>query len=641
MIIVPEDYRNLELSPIKKIILSLLKRKLSDEYTLFINLNPTGIQPIPFTIVSKNNGISCIFIDEIKLEENIDDYILLMKGAKWDRQEKILNNKLLREKTFQSENATLNVGLKWIYIFPNIKRSQLEKALPTTNMDVLFLEDFFSLTSQKVSFEKHLLNNSQLSILTDLSFKKLSYMLAPHYYIPVKVEKLQENNQASIIRKEDLKVKLSESVVDTLALDNDQVNIINKVNYGNHLLLACAGSGKSALLIAKAFQFASAYPDKKVLITCFNTNLAQYYQWRIDVAGISKKNVECRTFHSLCQHLLIENGLKIPLNITADTYFDDLFNLVLNEYNKDKIASEYDAIFIDEVQIFKKEWYKFCYRLLSSHKEDEHLFIISGDKSQNVNNNLEKGLAPWQINEKGYPKYNTNTIRIEKNYRNSKEINDYINNFVSITKSHLNDMNFEMKRTEDVFLRGQATRSGRSPEIIESNRTKETTEVFNIINKLQSNEVPLSEIAILIPQRKFSPAKYFILNWLKERFKDSPFDYTLLLNDDDAYERYGERKGVSICTIESALGLDFKAVIMCGLYPLGLYERSDRLVNLTSNKNKTDEMESRKEDFFKNINQLYTGMTRARDHLYIVLTQGKNNIYTDILLSSHSKGRIT
>ncbi|WP_062239015.1 UvrD-helicase domain-containing protein [Fictibacillus sp. FJAT-27399] len=635
MILVPENYNDLELTPSKKLLLSFFRKKLSDEYILFLELNPTGILNIPFLLVHKELGILCITIDETAINENLESYITLLKSSIWDRQEKILMNKLKRENTFLNANGSLSLGFNWVYLFPNIERSNIVLNDSFIKERCLFNKEYYKMFKQEFSIDSLFNSNNKNLTLDHAKLNTLGFTIAPEYYIPLHVEKINTIDTGLIINDEELMVKPNQQIVSSLALDSEQIHLVNKFNMGNHLLLACAGSGKSAVLIAKAFKFSSAYPDKKVLITCFNTNLAQYYQWRIDVAGFNRKNVQCRTFHSLCQNLLADYGIRNPYTPGTESYFNDVFNLVVKEFNAGNISSSFDAIFIDEVQIFKKEWYKLCFGLLKSKDKDQHLFVISGDKSQNINNNLEKGLAPWLINDPNYPTFETNTIRIEKNYRNSKQINNYINNFVSIAKDYLNTMSFEINRTEDLFLRGQSVRPGVEPQVIKSTRFNEIDDIFKTINILEEQNIPLSDIAILIPQRQYRVARYYILNWLKNRFNETYMDYTLLLNDEDAYERYGERKGVSICTIESALGLDFRAVILCGLLPLGLYEKSDKLAHLISpTLSKEDDLEKRKENFFKNINQLYTGMTRARDFLYIILTQEKENIYSNILLAS-------
>ena len=106
--------------------------------------------------------------------------------------------------------------------------------------------------------------------------------------------------------------------------------------------------------------------------------------------------------------------------------------------NNGKIKNRYYGIFIDEVQIFEPEWYKFCYNLLENKSSDDHMFVICGDKTQDLDKKKKQGTAPWQAGE-GYFNYRggNKNIRIERNYRNCIEINEFINRYVSNAKQYL------------------------------------------------------------------------------------------------------------------------------------------------------------------------------------------------------------
>lgn len=90
---------------------------------------------------------------------------------------------------------------------------------------------------------------------------------------------------------------------------------------------------------------------------------------------------------------------------------------------------------------------------------------------------------------------------------------------------------------------------------------------------------------------------------------------------------------MTIATIEGSLGLDFRAVILAGLRPLGSHEKAQVLEDfegLTEEK-----LGEKQEDFKKNINLLYTGCTRAKDELTIILSAPKGeSIYMDLLRDS-------
>ena len=248
--------------------------------------------------------------------------------------------------------------------------------------------------------------NGDLSISKYLTPKELidedsvNYIfqrLCPEIIIPKKFF-LDEH---AITNANDAALTHQDRAVQAYRLDDRQINIINKIAKGNQLILACAGSGKSVLLISKCFKLASLNPSEKFLITCYNRNLNQYYQWAIAQAGFTAKNVRCSTFYGLCRQLLISNGISVPSiyftpNGNKEEYYNKLFEMANDALANGKIKERYLGIFIDEVQIFKPEWYRFCFNLLKNKTASEHYFVIAGDKSQDIKNNIKNKKAPWQ-----------------------------------------------------------------------------------------------------------------------------------------------------------------------------------------------------------------------------------------------------
>jgi superfamily I DNA/RNA helicase len=96
---------------------------------------------------------------------------------------------------------------------------------------------------------------------------------------------------------------------------------------------------------------------------------------------------------------------------------------------------------------------------------------------------------------------------------------------------------------------------------------------------------------------------------------------------------YGSRRGVTITTIEGSLGLDFRAVVIAGLRPLGTHEKVRTMAEFESAA--PEQLSEKLEAFKKNINFIYTGCTRAKDELTIILSAPKGeSIYLDLLRES-------
>ena len=422
------------------------------------------------------------------------------------------------------------------------------------------------------------------------------------------------------------------------------------IQKGEQLILACAGSGKSVLLIAKCFKAAAMNPDKRFLITCYNKNLSSLYTWYIDQAGLREKNVTCLTFHTLCKELLQSNGGHPAQQ--GDDRFARWVSDAAQWLNAGKIRERYYGIFIDEVQQFEPEWYKFCFNLLENKSSEDHLFVICGDKTQKLANLQRHGRAPWNVGE-GYPNYRggNKNIRIERNYRNCIEINEYINRYVSRAKRYLSAIDPTMELDPDEFLRGKSFFHGQGVTLKRlsdrSNRGEAQTVVESIRQIHDEHGIPYDEIAVIMFNRKYKKpfpewrdATYHLEHSLKVLLAQKDIPYCTMYGTDGADENwgamYGDSGGVRFITFHSTLGLDFRAAIVCGLLPLGEHNgtRMPDWTRIKANEERFQEMLKYAEG---DIRFLYVACTRAREILHIILPEtGKTSVYARMLEDAES-----
>lgn len=341
------------------------------------------------------------------------------------------------------------------------------------------------------------------------------------------------------------------------------------------------------------------------------------------------------TFHKLLQKLLYESGISYENN-----GHDENFEKAKKALAEGKIKRRFYGIFLDEIQVFKSEWYEFCFNLLEDKEKDNYFYTICGDISQNINSNIKKGKAPWQTSaDSNLPKYTGRSLRIEKNYRNSIEINYMMENFIKISKREINKFNIPLENQEESFLLGKAFRSSCEPKIVMSDKFNVVDEIIKEINELnQVNKVPFNRIAVLFQFRQYAPLNYFLLKWLENKLNISFIDYYRLFNSADGSlsAQFGNNKGVALSTIEGSLGLDFDAVILTGLLPMGDYNGT-KYSNVMTRSN--GENDIRNQDFVENVNKIYTACTRARDYLTIILEEDESrSIYSKMIIDSVSGG---
>lgn len=351
------------------------------------------------------------------------------------------------------------------------------------------------------------------------------------------------------------------------------------------------------------------------------------------------------SFYGLCYHLLESNGLPIPTSRgwknSEEEHYSRVFEAVNNALASNRIKERFYGIFIDEVQIFKPEWYRFCFNLLKSKNAEDHFFVIAGDKSQDIKNNIKQGKAPWQGGGASYPEYRGKTLPIEINYRNSKPINDAIDRFVDGAKEVGTEIGVDLTSDPELFLRGTSYRPGNSPRLIELQQYSNNGESYAIcdeIKRLLAEGLSEVDIAVIVYNRRspyttpgWETKHYELLSGIRRYFYKEGWEQpAILIRGESEGATYGSRRGVTIATIEGSLGLDFRAVILAGLRPLGTYEKARTIRDFQGLTQ--EQLVAKKEAFKKNINFIYTGCTRAKDELSIVLSERRgNSIYMDLI----------
>lgn len=643
MEILPSEYQNIELSRYEKMF---VRHAISnDGYGfLLLNINPTMIENERMNVLLTSRGVIFFkffedFSDASLFGVTMQPYVQFV----YPTAEKIISEKLLGNKSLSESADVLKFPINIVHVFPNLGRADISavnlKAISDfVQKQCMFSEEFFELRQNFDVVMNRLLDDAIISVsdtpmtISDLNVNSIMQRIAPEY-VTVRVACVDNSESIPGVDSELLVIDEKDVVVKAFRLDKEQINIVNRISKDdpNQLILACAGSGKSVLLISKCFKAAQMNPNKKFLITCKNENLHSLYTWFIDRAGLREKNVECMTFHTLCKKLLERNGFLAKYGD-----FDGWVTSVIDKLNQGRIQDRYYGIFIDEVQAFESEWYKFCFNLLENKNSKDHIFVICGDKTQRLDNLKKHGQAPWQVGE-GYPSYRggNKNIRIEKNYRNCIEINEYINRYASRAKQYLYEVQENYEIDPDMFLRGQAVFHGEGVKYIQLPQKKASCEIdtiIQVINKIHDeNEIPYDEIAVIMYQGQYrkripgwSDKQYYLQQRLERRLWIEDIPCCRLYSTDSGWQdHFGETGGVRLIKFQSTLGLDFRAAIICGLIPLGEY---DGIKNPNWDHLKNDE------ESFSNaiaatqscIQNLYVACTRAKEILYIIAPESES-----------------
>lgn len=478
--------------------------------------------------------------------------------------------------------------------------------------------------------------DSNFTMLDEIQIKAIFERLAPEYSIVMpEIEHTEIIETTQVISDADMYVTGKEVEYRTFCLDPFQVSIVNSMGRGHRVILANPGSGKSVLLLARSFKYSSVYPDSKVLLTCYNNNLADSYQFKKSCASfVNEKNLYIFTFHKLVIELLREGGIEITNGYPSEQDIQTCLHLII----AGRIVTRFKAVFIDEIQIFEPLYIEICYRLLE--QGNESAFILTGDLNQTVRRLSRRGDAPWKRMPEISLDFTGRVKYIEKNYRNSREISSYLKSMLILMNNRFDMLHLINKRDYeyDLFEVGQNETLALHVETGIS-RFDITEKVIAAVQEIyRKYGVSYCDIAILFPYRQHRSLKYTILNWLENRLREEGIYYSKIIQSNEEFgkTKYRETTGVVLSTIDSSLGLDFKAVILCGLYPLGFVSEkgSDSVVkqkkikSWTSIEKMTD---LQKEEVVEHMRKIYTACSRARDVLYVLSDIDKESPVSEII----------
>ena len=649
MEILPSEYQHIELSRSEKIF---VRNVMSNEKFgfLLLDTNPAMLPNESMHILLCKDGV--LFLKFFDKMEDISQFSMVMPfyiENIYNQTSRIISSKLLSNQGLTDSSGILKFPANVVYIFPAFSAEQVsegadDKLSAFIRDHCVFKEDLQKVRNGLEALLSKLLATSitELSadrmVINDENVNSILQRIAPEY-VTIRVAVIADQETRAGADEELLVVTKDDAAVKAYRLDEEQVNIVNKISKGDQLILACAGSGKSVLLIAKCFKAAKMNPDKQFLITCYNSKLYSLYTWFIDRAGLREKNVTCLTFHTLCRTLLVSNGFYV-----SGSDFDGWVNNAIMRLKAGQIRERYYGIFIDEVQQFDVEWYKFCFNLLENKDSDDHLFVICGDKTQKLANLQKHGRAPWNAGE-GYPNYRggNKNIRIERNYRNCIEINEFINRFVSNAKKYLYSIEQTTEFDPDMFLRGKSMFHGRGVLIkrLASKRNKdEAREVYESIVKIHDEDgIPYDEIAVIMYNTKFrkkiagwGDPKYNLETPLMSMLKMNDIPFCQMYSSEAEWSaRYGEAGGVKLIRVLSVLGLDFRAAIVCGLPPLGEYHCT-KMPDWKKLREDEEAFQEKLIDTQDDIRTLYVACTRAKEVLHIILPEsGETSVYVKMI----------
>jgi hypothetical protein len=644
----PKDYAKKEhISPGEKALLRNASRNLKEGH-FAVDIDPVRMSTSTVKMglyLSPSDGLVTFSLYNGTMDPNmIDNYIMYVKMVEDKIYERLVDSKILIVRT--GEYKVLKFPYKHMILFSDVSANmiQLEKEQKAQLAEYASFKFFHPIDSN--GNEKYLKDlkifkyirkeyDTNFKIISEIEQKAIFERLAPEYTVVMnEVEQVKVPVVNTIHTEEEMLITGDELEYKTFFLDEYQVGIVNDMGRGHRVLLANPGAGKSVLLLSKAFKYAGMYKDSNILLTCYNNNLADSYCFKRSCANFGEgSNLHIMTFHKLVKKIY-EDCLhsKCDSNIATSEDIQKCIELV----KRGQLKLTFKAIFIDEVQIFDPQYLELCYLLLED--AEDNLFLMAGDLNQTVRKKSRRGDVPWkkiagvQLDFTGRVRY------IKKNYRNSKEIGMYLCKMLEHMNNRMTmlDMINSKEFEYDSFEIGEnKTLAMKIKTGID--RMSITEQTIAAIKEITTKyHISYSDIAILFPYKQHKLIKYYFLYWLKNALKDADISCSLITSSQDGTfdrKRYSETNGVVLSTIDSSLGLDFKAVIVTGLYPYNYVFGDNYYKQVISSwgavKAMSDDAQAQVQSQMRSI---YTACSRARDVLYVLSDLTKGSPMEEILL---------
>jgi hypothetical protein len=320
--------------------------------------------------------------------------------------------KVLDAIRFSSLPQNMSAPVNQIAAFPHIPRDspqgkEIQTICPSM-VKVAFAEDIR--TNEK--FATFLADHCEIAQnLSRAKLNLLQYNLFP-------IARLPSSKQIGLTEylSDEEKVRL---------LDLEQERLARELGEGHRLFFGVAGSGKTVLLVARARYLAKMHPRWRILVLCYNRNLAEFLYHLIlpqefpDITVANFHKWAARLIDTvgnefqLAYRMARENARKEDKN---DTFYSEVVPALLNDLFDKHPQMKYDAILIDEAQDFQPDWLRVIVKALN---QETTSLLVACDGLQGIYARNKFRWSDVGIVARGRVR------KFTKSYRNPKEIGKF------------------------------------------------------------------------------------------------------------------------------------------------------------------------------------------------------------------------
>ena len=479
----------------------------------------------------------------------------------------------------------------WGVVFTNISRRQIEQAIPEADRERI-LPDHLVIYKDEIvpsvdpeAFQAQLWGMFNYQFGGRLSLPQID-RIRWHLFPEIRIG---EGVSGDLFEDETADEGGGSALPDIIrVMDIQQEQLARSLGEGHRVIHGVAGSGKTLILGYRCVHLAEAM-NKPILVLCFNITLAARLRAFISARGIGAQ-VQIYHFHDWCAQQL--KTYHVELIESERPVWERQVETVIQAVEQGHIPrAQYGALLIDEGHDFEPEWLRLVTQMIDP---ETNALLFLYDDAQSIykkKSGLGFSLASVGIQAAG----RTTILRL--NYRNTREILRYAYDFARhyLESGEGGDAQIQLVEPEATGA------SGPEPVLkVLPDRKEEIRYALACIRRWHGDGVPLRDIAVLYPGGAFGREMAAALRqagiahqWLAAKQYKAAFD--------------PEAEQVTVLTIHSSKGLEFRRVILIGTGSLGQDEARIQA----------------------DARLLYVGMTRAQEAL--LLTSSADNPFSRVL----------
>lgn len=560
--------------------------KLKDIETYFYKKIGKDTSIIPKVTPFKGINTDMLYIKDnkllfIKFMDTTEDLFFILEEELLE----VMNeeHELLKIKMEQSK---LNIEYNYVFVLPYVDIDDAYKFEDFIENNIIDKTKLEEILTDKTLIDEYLKGENN-----EIDLNLFLLKICPEYY--VLNDKIHLNNRFKKISFYSDDYKYS-----AIPLSEEQIKDIISINYGNTLFAGGSGTGKTTIMLSKVMKLARVYPHHRFLILTHTKQESNELREKLQVLYKENTNIDIYTLSAFVLKLAKKYNLVVDYNMLKSDYYKTFNNIVKQARNIIKNKNMFKGIFIDEAESFSKDEIEFIREFLYKTK---YIFNVFSCNSLNISNNVnifKDNLEGIEFDEH---------INLNKNYRQSKELVDFNNNFCKNIDKYIKKLRGNVKNTG--FYKTEDIKPNTKPvDIIKVSDLEEqiSSVIWEVEYLINQKGLDYSEIAVIYPynKKKLKSGKIMYFQYMLRKALEKaniPYIYA-----EENLTNISKKVGITISNIYTIKNLEYKACVVCQL---------EMLYNHTINDTTQDYQIN---DFIGDLNKVYLATNRACDYLSIV-----------------------